>query len=113
MFDSVTINAASTALDAYSMRQRAIADNVANINTPNYTAKRIKFEEALSQAVSDGQKGAGISQLRSLEPANHNGNNVNLDSETVSNIDTVLRVTFATQYISGKFSGTGTAARTN
>lgn len=113
MFDSITINAAKTALDAYSTRQRITADNIANVNTPNYTAKRVKFEEALAKAVDSGVKGAKITETYSLEPAGLNGNNVNLDAETVSNIDTNLRYQFAAQYMTGKFSGTGVAARTS
>lgn len=113
MFDSITINAAATALDAYSLRQRVTADNIANVNTPNYTAKRVKFEEALGKAVDSGVKGAKVTETFSLEPAKQNGNNVNLDAETVSNIDTLLRYQFASQYVSGKFSGTGVAARTS
>ena len=34
---------------------------------------------------------------RSLEPTNENGNNVNLDTETLSNTTTVLQYQFATQ----------------
>jgi len=113
MFDSITINAAATALDAYAERQRVTADNIANINTPNYTAKRIKFEDALADAVDSGRKGAEITHTVSLEPAKHNGNNVNLDAESISNADTILRFQFASQYMTGKLTGTSTAARTS
>ena len=34
MFDSVTMNALSSALDGLALRQRTIAQNVANVNTP-------------------------------------------------------------------------------
>lgn len=33
VFDSVTINALSSALDGLAARQRAIANNIANVNT--------------------------------------------------------------------------------
>ena len=33
------------ALDAYSMRQKIIANNIANVNTPCFKAKRVAFEE--------------------------------------------------------------------
>jgi flagellar basal-body rod protein FlgB len=54
VFDSVTISALSSALDGLAQRQRAIADNIANVNTPNYHAKRVQFEEALADAVASG-----------------------------------------------------------
>ncbi|MFH0882722.1 MAG: flagellar basal body rod protein FlgB [bacterium] len=39
------------ALDAYTARQRAIASNIANAETPQYKAKRVSFEKRLSQAM--------------------------------------------------------------
>jgi flagellar basal-body rod protein FlgB len=39
------------ALDAYTARQRAIASNIANAETPRYEAKRVTFEQRLSQAL--------------------------------------------------------------
>jgi flagellar basal-body rod protein FlgB len=42
-----------------------------------------------------------------------NGNNVNLDTETLSNVDTVLRYQFATQAANGQFSSMRAALRTS
>ena len=50
---------------------------------------------------------------RSLEPTQLNGNNVNLDTETLSNIETVLRYQFAAQAVNGEFTAVRTAMRTN
>jgi flagellar basal-body rod protein FlgB len=47
VLDSVTSIAVTSALDGLSARQRAIANNIANVNTPNYHAKRVAFEDAL------------------------------------------------------------------
>lgn len=112
MFDSVSSLALQSALNGLSMRQRAIANNVANINTPNYTAQRVSFEEELSRAVSKGNGAVAPSMSRSLEPVNLEGNNVNLDTETLSNIDTVLRYQFATQAVGGEANSLRTAMRT-
>ncbi len=116
MFDSVTSVAMRSALDALALRQRAIADNVANINTPNYHAKRVSFESALSHAVSSGSiqdKQDVATVQRSLEPTRLDGNNVNLDAETLYNIDTVLRYQVATRAVEGDFTNIRTALRTN
>ena len=48
MLESVTSAALSSALDGLSARQRAIANNIANVNTPGYTAERVSFEDALA-----------------------------------------------------------------
>ena len=50
---------------------------------------------------------------RSLEPTNTNGNNVNLDEETLSNVDTVLRYQFATQAMNSELTQVRAAMRTN
>ncbi len=113
MFDSVSYVALNSALDGLALRQRAIADNVANIQTPGYQAKRVQFEDALSRAVADGGGAASATVARSLEPTRTDGNNVNLDSETLLNVDTNLRYQLATQAVDGTFSSVRTAMRTS
>lgn len=43
-----TVELVSLALDAALMRQTAIANNVANVNTQGYQAMRVDFEEQLN-----------------------------------------------------------------
>lgn len=57
VFNSVSYVALNSALDGLALRQRAIAENVANVQTPGYQAQRVAFEDALASAVEDG-KGA-------------------------------------------------------
>lgn len=102
----------SSALDALSLRQRVIADNIANVQTPGFQAKRVQFEDALLSAVSDGDGSVSASIATSLEPTREDGNNVNLNTEVLSNIDTNLRFQLATRSIDGKFSALRTAMRT-
>lgn len=113
VFDSVTSTALSSALDGLALRQRTIANNIANVNTPNYHAKRVAFEDALSKSVSAGDGAVTATTASSLEPTRLNGNNVNLDTETLSNIDTVLRYQFATQAANGQFAALRSALRSN
>ena len=113
MFDSVTITALTSALNGLSLRQRAIADNIANINTPDYHAKRVQLEAALADSTAAGDGAVSATVGTSLEPTRLNGNNVNLDTETLSSIDTMLRYQFATQAVNGSFSSMRTAMRTS
>jgi flagellar basal-body rod protein FlgB len=113
VFESVSSAALSSALDGLSMRQRAIANNIANVNTPGYTAQRVSFEDALAESVRSGNGATTAVLQRSLEPTDLQGNNVNLDTETLSNIDTVLRYQFAARAVEGTFSSVRTAMRTN
>ncbi len=112
VFESVTVSALTSALNGLSQRQRAIADNIANINTPGYQAKRVAFEDALAASVAQGDGRVTPTVKTSLEPTRTDGNNVNLDTETLSNVDTLLRYQFATQAVGGAFASVRTAIRT-
>ena len=111
MFDSVSFVALNSALDGLALRQRVIANNIANIQTPNYHATRVSFEETLSSAVRGGDGAVVATQQSSLEPTRLDGNNVNLDTETLLNVDTNLRYQLATQAMDGQFSSLRTAMR--
>ncbi|MDQ0213287.1 flagellar basal body rod protein FlgB [Arthrobacter bambusae] len=113
MFESVTSVALGSALDGLSLRQNTIANNIANINTPNYHAKRVQFEDALAASVSAGNGYAAPTVSTSQEPTQLNGNNVNLDTETLSNVDTVLRYQFAARAVGDEFTAIRTALRTS
>ncbi|MET3923411.1 flagellar basal body rod protein FlgB [Arthrobacter sp. UYEF20] len=113
MLESVTSAALASAMDGLALRQRTIANNIANVNTPNYQAKRVSFEAALAASVKSGDGRAQATTAASLEPTQLNGNNVNLDTETLSNIDTVLRFQFAARAAGGEFNAVRAAMRTN
>lgn len=112
MLDSVTFVALNSALDGLAARQRAIADNVANINTPGFTAKRVSFEDTLARAVSRGSGAVTAAVSESTDEARQDGNNVNLDTETLLNVDTNLRYQLATSAVSGTFDRIRAAMRT-
>ena len=113
MLESVTTVALTSALNGLSQRQRAIADNIANVNTSGYLAKVVAFEDALAASVERGDGAVAATVTESLAPTRLNGNNVNLDTETLSNIDTVLRFQFASQAVGSSFKGVQTALRTS
>lgn len=113
MFDSVSYVALNSALDGLALRERVIANNVANIQTPNFHAGKVAFESALADAVSSGQGAVAATVGSSLEPTREDGNNVNLDEETLLNVDTNLRYQLATQAVDMQFSSLRAAMRTS
>jgi flagellar basal-body rod protein FlgB len=113
VFDSVTMNALTSALDGLAARQRAIANNIANVNTVGYRAQRVTFESALAASVRNGDGSVTATTQTSLEPTRLDGNNVNLDTETLSNIDTVLRFQFASNAASAQFASVRSAIGPN
>ena len=110
----VTSMAWKAALSGLSQRQRVTADNIANINTPGFLAGRVDFESALSGALRNGETPtvSGGTVARSLEPTNTNGNNVNLDQETLISTETGLRYQLALNALDGKYNVMRTALRT-
>jgi flagellar basal-body rod protein FlgB len=99
MLNSVSINALSSALDGLAARQTATANNIANINTPNYKAQTVSFESALAASVQAGSGIVAPTMGTSLEPTEEDGNNVNLDTEDITSANTVLQYQFASQAI--------------
>jgi flagellar basal-body rod protein FlgB len=110
----VTPAALHAALSGLSQRQRVTADNLANINTPGFLAGRVDFETSLRNSLRTGDAPSidGGSTLRSLEPTNTNGNNVNLDAETLIATETGLRYQLALNALDGKYNSIRTALRT-
>jgi flagellar basal-body rod protein FlgB len=74
------------ALKAENLRQKTIANNIANLQTPGYRSVDVKFEQLLEKALKD----VGNFDLRKVAPeifetkqtpVKSNGNDVNLEVE--------------------------------
>ena len=99
-----------SALRGLSLRQRTIADNIANIETPRFLAGRVDFESDLRDAVAEGRTPTGPAAVsRSLQPTRIDGNNVNLDEETLASAETGLRYELTITALTNKFNGLRTA----
>lgn len=91
MFDDIASTAVRSALSGLAMRQRVSADNIANIETPNFSAGRVDFEGALRDAVGAGSSApVAATTGKSVNAARQDGNNVNLDEETLAGFTTGL-----------------------
>src|SRR5213080_4972971 len=79
------------ALSGLAARQRTIANNVANVDTPNFKASEVRFEDALTSAIKSGAANSqdqsslnastGRSSLTALTSTRADGNNVDIDRE--------------------------------
>ena len=101
-----TMSALTQAMSGLSMRQRTIADNISNIETPGFLAGKVDFETSLRQAVADGgdPMSSEIATSRSMEPTRKNGSNVNLDEETLAGQQTVLSSQLVAQAMTNRFA---------
>ncbi len=73
-------------LDVASLRHRAIAQNIANVNTPGYTRVDVSFDRALERALARGEpaaltKATGRVVEDASGPERADGNNVDINTE--------------------------------
>lgn len=84
LFDTTQIGL-ERALSGSSLRQQAIAQNIANVNTPGYRRKDVDFQTALHDAWNDGKhavEGASIaSSTDDATTMRADGNAVDIDAE--------------------------------
>ncbi|HUI47405.1 MAG TPA: hypothetical protein VL119_01835 [Acidimicrobiia bacterium] len=100
----LTMQAIQASLDGLAARQRIEATNLANSETPGYTAQTVNFEDSLSAAIANGDPTqTQITTGVTTDPPNINGNNVSVDTETIQMIDTGLKYQLATQEMNNKF----------
>jgi len=111
----ITPAALHASLSGLAQRSRVTADNIANVNTPGFLAGRVDFESSLRGALRNGDTPRinGGMTARSLEPTNTNGNNVNLDAETLIASETGLRYQLALNALDGKYNSLRAALRTS
>ena len=110
--NDVTMVALEDALRGLSLRQRVIADNIANVQTPGYLAGRVDFEASLRSAVDTSMATPfQPATSRSTDPTRLDGNNVNLDDETLGMIQNDLRYQTMLEGMNAKFRLLRTAIR--
>ena len=68
-------------LDATELRSRTIANNIANINTPNYKRRYVAFEESLKNEINNAKIEVKVDENSIVR---EDGNNVDLESEKVN-----------------------------
>jgi flagellar basal-body rod protein FlgB len=115
MITDVTTLALASAIKGLAERQRVTANNIANVNTPGFLAGRTDFESALRSELDSGQTPVVSpgTVVKSLEPTNTNGNNVNLDEEEVISTQTGLAYQLALNALDSKYGLLRTALKTS
>jgi len=68
-------------LDATELRSRTIANNIANINTPNYKRRYVTFEESLKNEINNAKIEVKVDEDSIVR---EDGNNVDLENEKVN-----------------------------
>lgn len=119
------IKGMKNALDAYSMRNQAINNNLANVDTPNYKRQYVRFEEYLEENQKRYIEGR-ITDKKHIEIPRKNvsgavvardqshstrldGNNVHADVEAAEQVKNYIMYNAVVQRLSGVFQSMKTA----
>ena len=123
MFDSGAfnyINVLDKAADASWIRNEAIANNIANVNTPGYKRQDVNFEEQLRKAMKNSRytsidervANVDLERLNPITYRDHStvsyrldGNNVDIDTENVELASNQIRYQGLTDSITKHFQG--------
>lgn len=125
MFEGINNNVRvlEKALDASWMRNEAISENLAHIDTPGYKRKTVEFEEHLNLAldgsgvsgkrthkkhISVGRADVGGVDIRMKQDNKSlsmrlDGNNVDIDAETVAMAKNTIKYNSMTQSLNTEF----------
>lgn len=68
LFDDLTVSALSASMRGLELRQTAIAQNIANAETPGYRRVDVVFEEQLAQAVAEESSNDRMSPFLATAP---------------------------------------------
>ncbi|MFQ5677305.1 MAG: flagellar basal body rod protein FlgB [bacterium] len=116
-----TLNLLKTSLGAYSQRNQAIAENIANVETKSYRPYKIKFEEELREAMQKG-KPVGLKsdprhmdiggKVDSAKPKITTVNHpVNIENEMAELAKNQIRFEFAARKMQGTYQFLSSAIR--
>lgn len=115
MLGDSLISSLEQALNRSSLTQRVIAQNIANVDTPNYQAQQVTFSQSLSDALqarrtdprhltfTQSDNVGNVVQDNSGAMQN-NGNNVDIDTQMISMAKNQLNYQAYADAISRKFN---------
>lgn len=119
-WDTPTLNSVSNGLDRAAARHRALAANIANVNTPNYKRQDVQFEAALNKALlpikADNPRHIAVLPANGPSPAQAatatmrlDGNTVDPDLEMAMLAENEVRYATLTQVAGRQFRGLASA----
>lgn len=109
---NISFQLAQKGLDALWIRQRTIASNLANIDTPGYKSRQIEFESLLKQALNQN-KSLDSRQLAAINPRmienrstslREDGNNVDAVAENIELARVQIQYDFLSRAVSGQLA---------
>lgn len=97
------VNILQFALDGVAQQQAAIADNLANAQTPGYTGSQVSFQQSLAHALAaPGTTTADVSTAPTPTLPSTDGNNVSLTNELVAAQQATLQYQAITEAVNAQ-----------
>ena len=81
MFDRVA-DKIERYMDLLSTRQKLVASNIANLDTPGYKTRDVDFQFEFLSRIETSDERSGPNVVEPELPSKNDGNNVSLDRET-------------------------------
>ena len=112
-----TISSLENGLSYATLKNKTIAQNIANVDTPNYKAKNVSFKDVFNEAKRETISANRSDQrhydftIATSTPgvysnnnfrARHNGNGVNMDAEQASLAENTIYYNALIERVSGK-----------
>ncbi len=94
-----------TFLGVTNRRQTVIASNMANVDTPGYRTQDVNFEQEMKRAMSSSDFSTVSSQTHNVSGLleRPDGNNVDIDRESLLLSETQLQYQLGTQLLKQRF----------
>ena len=105
MFQRVAIDS-ERYMSLLSVRQKVVASNIANVDTPGYRTQDINFRAEFENAVAGQAPAVTETQGLAVKP---DGNNVNLDREARLLAENSLRFSIASNFARGELASVRSA----
>ena len=86
-------------MDVLSARQRQVAANIANADTPGYKTRDLDFQSELQRHISGGARPVPVMHELAGLPVRNDGNNVSVDREARLLAENALRFNVASNLL--------------
>lgn len=127
LFDNPTLNFLAKSMDAHATQHQAIANNMANVNTPGFKATEVAFKDQLQTFLNDEYRRLPLKtsqalhirynepmQLSDIKPRlftdpttsmRSDGNNIDIDQQMAMMAQNSMEINALTRLISDRIRG--------
>jgi flagellar basal-body rod protein FlgB len=109
LFDSKVFHALEGSLNASQLQQKAISQNLANVETPNYKCKNVSFKDVLNSSTNKSSTSGPYAFQTSVETednteARPDGNNVDTDTQSLELYKGYVQYSYLTSKLNAQFN---------